>query len=90
MVIQSLNFRSKSREARSRWQTRSPRIEICERRMLLASNGFLQGIVSLSGSSQGLAGASIQLQKLDSPSIPNQTTTTNASGAYLFQNLPSG
>jgi hypothetical protein len=90
MVIQSLNFRSKTREARSRTRTRSPRIEICERRTLLASNGFLQGIVSLNGSSQGQAGATVQLYNLNSPTIPIQTTTTDASGAYLFQNLPSG
>jgi len=92
MIIQNLNFRCKSSEARkrSRMRTCSPRIEICERRVLLASSGFLQGVVSLNGTSQGLPGAIIQLYELNSPSIPIQTTTTDANGVYLFQNLPSG
>ena len=88
MIIQSLNSRSRSREARSR--TRSPRLEICERRTLLASSGFLQGVVTFSGTSQGQAGATVTLYNLSAPTIPIQTTTTGASGIYLFQNLPSG
>ncbi|MGC8639402.1 MAG: SdrD B-like domain-containing protein [Isosphaeraceae bacterium] len=44
----------------------------------------------MSGTSQGLAGATVLLHKLDSPSIPDQSVTTGASGVYLFQNLPSG
>jgi uncharacterized cupredoxin-like copper-binding protein len=58
--------------------------------VLLAGTGFLQGIAYLSGTSQGLAGATILLHKLDLPSIPDQSVTTDATGTYLFQNLPSG
>ncbi len=90
MVVQSFRFRSTGSKSRLLGRIRKPRIEICEQRTLLASTGFLQGVVTLNGTSQGQAGAIVQLYNLNSPTTPIQTITTGASGVYLFQNLPSG
>ena len=90
MVIQRSNLQSRGRKTRLLRRAQLPNLEICEQRTLLAATGFLQGVVTLTGSSTGLAGASVLLQKLDSPSIPNQTVTTDSSGVYQFLNLPAG
>ena len=75
---------------RSPCRSRVANLESCEPRVLLSgSAGFLQGVVYLSGTSQGLAGATVQLESLPSGAIV-QTVTTGANGVYLFQNLPSG
>jgi SdrD B-like domain len=64
--------------------------ESCEPRVLMAAGtGFLQGVVTISGTSQGLAGATIQLESLPGGTVV-QSTTTDAHGVYLFQGLASG
>ncbi len=90
MMTADLNPRRGSREARLRRRSEAPRLELCEQRILLAATDFLQGVVTVTGSGQDLAGATVVLHKLDTPSIPDQTVTTGTSGAYLFQNLPAG
>ena len=91
MVSQSRIAGSQRLAPRLKRRARTPGVEAFEPRLLLASSAFLQGIVTISGTSQPQAGATILLHSLDSPpSIADQSTTTNAQGAYLFQNLPSG
>jgi hypothetical protein len=82
--ISSLNRR------RVRARATAPGIELCEARLLLADNAFLQGIVTDSVTSLPLAGATVMLHKLDSPPIPDEMVTTAADGLYQFQNLPPG
>lgn len=72
-------------------------IERLERRELLSSDGFLQGTAFIDSnanhaidSADGyLAGATITLYQLGNPT-PLASTTTDANGAYLFQNLAPG
>ena len=91
MVTQRRKIRSHNRGEQSNKRAQSPTLEACEQRTLLASTGFLQGVVTLTGTSTGLANATVMLQSLASPpSISPQTTTTNSSGVYQFLNLPSG
>src|SRR5271166_435863 len=76
---------------RLKTRAQTPSVEAFEPRLLLASSAFLQGIVTVSGTSQPQAGATILLHSLDSPpTITYQSTTTNAQGEYLFTGLPSG
>jgi hypothetical protein len=65
-------------------------LEIFEDRLLLASTGLLQGVVTQSATSQPLPNATILLHKLDTPPIPDQNATTDANGVWSFTGLPSG
>ena len=67
-----------------------PRVEAFEPRLLLSNDAFLQGIVTISGTSQPLAGATVEIQSLSDPSFPEQKTTTGPDGVYTFPGLPSG
>ena len=67
MVSQIRIARPKRRAPRLKPRAQTPRVEAFEPRLLLASSAFLQGIVTVSGTSQPLAGATVLLQSLDSP-----------------------
>ena len=91
MVSQLRIARPKRRSRQLKQRAQTPRLEAFEPRLLLASNAFLQGVVTVSGTSLPQAGATVLLHSLDSPpSIADQSTTTGSDGVYQFQNLPSG
>ena len=70
-------------------RSRVVNVESCEPRVLLANTGILQGVVLISGTSQGLAGATVQLESLPNQTIL-QTMTTGANGVYQFEGLAPG
>ncbi|QEH38894.1 Serine-aspartate repeat-containing protein D precursor [Aquisphaera giovannonii] len=76
------------RARRTRRDRLAPRVDACEGRLLMAT-GFLQGAVTVGTTGQGLAGATILLHRLDAAAA-DRTTTTDASGNYLFTGLDAG
>ncbi|WP_165228360.1 SdrD B-like domain-containing protein [Aquisphaera insulae] len=78
-----------ARAVRPRRRRHAPRVDACEERLLMAT-GFLQGIVTLGTTGQGIAGAVVRLHRLDNPSVPDQTMITGASGDYIFRGLDAG
>ena len=86
MRLHRPNLRTSRHGSKSR-SSRAP--QFANPGLLLASGtGFLQGVVTISGTSQGLAGAKVQLEPAQ-PAVV-QTLTTDSTGVYLFQGLASG
>jgi hypothetical protein len=66
-----------------------PFVEACERRELLASNNFLQGVV-LDTSNNPLSGATVTLFSLPGNTQVGSPVVTGANGVYSFTGLATG
>jgi hypothetical protein len=85
-------LRIKRRGAQRRPSTAShfrPFVEACERRELLASTNFLQGVV-LDTASNPLSGATVTLFSLPGNTQVGLPVVTGADGFYSFTNLATG